>query len=124
MTSTTTAGLSAIKNVVVVFQENHTFDNYFGTYPGADGTAGKSLCLAQTPGSTSCVAPFHDSSLTPVDMNHGWNTAHKDYDGEKWTASSTPKETGRRWVTTTRETYLTTGRQPSNMFYVTDTSHP
>ena len=81
--STTTAALSAIKNVVVVFQENHTFDNYFGTYPGAEGTAGKSLCLPQTPGSTNCVAPFHDSSLTPVDMSHNWNTAHKDYDGGK-----------------------------------------
>jgi len=78
VTSTTTSKFSAIKNVVVVFQENHTFDNYFGTYPGADGTAGKSFCLPQKLGSASCVAPFHDSSLTPVDMSHNWNTAHKD----------------------------------------------
>ena len=28
---------------MIVFQENHTFDNYFGTFPGADGTAGKAL---------------------------------------------------------------------------------
>jgi phospholipase C len=81
--STTSAGLSAIKNVVVVFQENHTFDNYFGTYPGADGTAGKGFCLPQTPGSASCVAPFHYSSLTPAEMSHNWNTAHKGYDGGK-----------------------------------------
>ena len=26
-----------IKHFVVLMQENHTFDNYFGTYPGADG---------------------------------------------------------------------------------------
>ena len=25
-----------IRHVFVIFQENHTFDNYFGTYPGAD----------------------------------------------------------------------------------------
>ncbi|MBV9102332.1 MAG: phosphoesterase [Candidatus Eremiobacteraeota bacterium] len=25
-----------IKHVFVIFQENHTFDNYFGTYPGAE----------------------------------------------------------------------------------------
>jgi phospholipase C len=80
---TTPAGLSAIQNVVVVFQENHTFDTYFGTYPGADGTAGKGFCLPKTPGSTSCVAPFHNSSLTPVEMSHNWATAHKDYDGGK-----------------------------------------
>src|SRR6478752_2983438 len=26
-----------IKHVFVIMQENHTFDNYFGTYPGVDG---------------------------------------------------------------------------------------
>jgi phospholipase C len=83
-TRTTPAGLSAIKSVVVVLQENHTFDNYFGTYPGAEGTAGKTFCLPQTQGSTTpCVAPFHDPSLTPVDMSHNWSTGHKDYDGGK-----------------------------------------
>jgi phospholipase C len=82
-TGTTAADLFAIKNVVVVLQENHAFDNYFGTYPGAEGTAGKGICLPQAPGSTKCVAPFHDPSLTPVDMSHNWTTAHKDYDGGK-----------------------------------------
>ena len=28
---------SPIKHLVTLMQENHTFDNYFGTYPGADG---------------------------------------------------------------------------------------
>lgn len=28
-----------IKHVFVIFQENHSFDNYFGTYPGADNLA-------------------------------------------------------------------------------------
>jgi phospholipase C len=26
-----------IRHVVIIMQENHSFDNYFGTYPGADG---------------------------------------------------------------------------------------
>ena len=26
-----------IEHVVIIVKENHTFDNYFGTYPGADG---------------------------------------------------------------------------------------
>src|SRR6202521_913326 len=26
-----------IRHVVVIFKENHTFDNYFGTFPGASG---------------------------------------------------------------------------------------
>jgi phospholipase C len=31
---------SRIKHVFVIVQENHSFDNYFGTFPGADNLAG------------------------------------------------------------------------------------
>jgi phospholipase C len=73
-----------IKNVVIVLQENHTFDNYFGIYPGSDGIIGKEICLPETKGSSSpCVSPFHETSLTPVDMNHNWKSAHADYNGGK-----------------------------------------
>ena len=30
-------GIHKIKHVVVIMQENRSFDSYFGTYPGADG---------------------------------------------------------------------------------------
>ncbi|MBV8148737.1 MAG: hypothetical protein JO092_06580, partial [Candidatus Eremiobacteraeota bacterium] len=36
-----------IRHVFVIFQENHSFDNYFGTYPGAENLAGP---LAQAHG--------------------------------------------------------------------------
>jgi phospholipase C len=41
------SGLSTSTNTVVILQENHTFDNYFGTFPGADVTAGESICLPE-----------------------------------------------------------------------------
>jgi phospholipase C len=31
---------SSIKHLVFIIQENHSFDNYFGTYPGANGLLG------------------------------------------------------------------------------------
>ena len=31
------AGIHKIKHVIVIMQENRSFDHYFGTYPGADG---------------------------------------------------------------------------------------
>jgi phospholipase C len=31
------AGPSPIKHAVIIMKENHTFDNYFGTFPGANG---------------------------------------------------------------------------------------
>ena len=35
-----------IDHVVIIVKENHTFDNYFGTFPGADGAT---LAAAQNP---------------------------------------------------------------------------
>jgi phospholipase C len=29
--------LAKIKHIVIILQENRSFDHYFGTYPGADG---------------------------------------------------------------------------------------
>ncbi len=37
---------SPIEHVVIIVKENHTFDNYFGTFPGVDGTR---LAAAQNP---------------------------------------------------------------------------
>ena len=31
------SGIHKIKHVIIVMQENRSFDSYFGTYPGADG---------------------------------------------------------------------------------------
>jgi phospholipase C len=81
--STTPNPLLPISKVIVVFQENHTFDNYFGSYPGANGTAGKSVLLPPTRGAPPSVAPMHSPTLTPADLNHSWNSAHADYDGGK-----------------------------------------
>ena len=30
-------GIHRIKHVVVIMQENRSFDSYFGTFPGAEG---------------------------------------------------------------------------------------
>ena len=32
-----TGTIHLIKHVIVIMQENRSFDSYFGTYPGADG---------------------------------------------------------------------------------------
>ena len=32
-----TGDIHKIKHIVVIMQENRSFDTYFGTYPGADG---------------------------------------------------------------------------------------
>jgi phospholipase C len=47
-----------IEHFVVLMQENHSFDNYFGTYPGAAGIP-KRTCMPVGRGGGRCVRPFH-----------------------------------------------------------------
>jgi phospholipase C len=58
-------GIHKIRHVVIIMQENRSFDSYFGTYPGADGIPA-GVCVPD-PMNGGCVAPFHD----PADLNYG-----------------------------------------------------
>jgi phospholipase C len=74
------SGLSKINHVIWIVQENRTFDNYFGTYLGADGIP-PATCLPKLPGSKDCVKPFHMPLGAPYcDLNHSWQVAHAAYD--------------------------------------------
>jgi phospholipase C len=52
---------SPIKHVIIIMQENRSFDSYFGTFPGADGIR-PGTCIPLDPAQPTggCVAPFHD----------------------------------------------------------------
>jgi phospholipase C len=60
-----------IEHIVIVMQENRSFDHYFGTFPGADGIPrnpdGSFAVCNPDPESGRCVAPYHD----PTDPMHG-----------------------------------------------------
>jgi phospholipase C len=72
-----------IHHVIWIMQENHSFDNYFGTYPGADGIP-PGACLPVMPGSRRCVKPFHMPKDAPAcDLQHYWEVAHAGYDNGK-----------------------------------------
>ena len=43
---------SKIQHIVFIVQENHSFDNYFGTYPGANGDGNVSVPM--DPADLSC----------------------------------------------------------------------
>ena len=58
-------GIHKIQHVIVIMQENRSFDTYFGTYPGANGIPG-GVCVPD-PLNGGCVAPFHNSA----DQNYG-----------------------------------------------------
>ncbi|MGA8535520.1 MAG: alkaline phosphatase family protein [Candidatus Tumulicola sp.] len=66
-----------IKHVVMLIQENRSFDNLFATYPGADGaTTGKTH--------DGKTVPLTKASLVDkLDIVHQWATFVKEYDGGK-----------------------------------------
>ncbi len=63
-----------IKHVVIVVKENHTFDNYFGSFPGADG-----ISMIQT--SSGMIAPPVAPDSTPRDLCHEHSCALNDWAG-------------------------------------------
>ncbi|MHB8147148.1 MAG: alkaline phosphatase family protein, partial [Vulcanimicrobiaceae bacterium] len=56
-------GIHKIRHVVIIFQENRSFDSYFGTYPGADGIPMRngipSVCVPD-PRTHTCTKPYPD----------------------------------------------------------------
>ena len=58
---------SKIQHLVFIVQENHSFDNYFGTYPGVNGLpAGASIPINPTQASLGYVQPFHLNVAQPI----------------------------------------------------------
>jgi len=79
-----TDGITKIKHVIVVMQENRSFDNYFGTFPGADGIPmrnGVATVCVPVPGVAGCVRPYHDTSLIDGGGPHNVTAAERDIDG-------------------------------------------
>jgi phospholipase C len=55
-----------IKHLVVIFQENVSFDHYFGTYPNALNLTG------ETPFEAKPHTPTVNNLVTPLDVNHNF----------------------------------------------------
>ena len=77
----TSEGIHKIQHVVMIMQENRSFDSYFGTYPGANGIPA-GVCVPD-PVNGGCVRPFHDSENKNLGGPHGSSAAIGDIDGGK-----------------------------------------
>lgn len=73
-----------IQHLVVLLQENHSFDNYFGTYPGADGLpAGTKMVVDPANPGAGYVTPWHIGNSTITDLSHSAATFNAQYDNGK-----------------------------------------
>ncbi len=64
-----------IEHFVMVMQENHSFDNYFGTYPGADGfPEGLKMPVDPNDPNAGTVEPWHIGKASITDLSHSLST--------------------------------------------------
>jgi phospholipase C len=88
------AGIHLIRHVVVIMQENRSFDSYFGTYPGADGIP-KGVCVP-VPRGGGCVRPYHDTSNRNAGGPHDHVNAVRDIDAGNMDGFVLQAASGRR----------------------------
>ncbi len=77
------AGIHKIRHVVVIMQENRSFDSYFGTFPGADGIPavnGRFTVCNPNPLTKQCDQPYHDSADANGGADHTHGAALTDID--------------------------------------------
>jgi phospholipase C len=78
-------GIHKIRHVIIIFQENRSFDSYFATFPGAEGipmSGGTPTVCVPDPALSRCVRPYvdhadvnyggpHDAGASAVDVANG-----------------------------------------------------
>ena len=69
--------ITQIQHIVYIIKENRTFDNYFGTFPGANGAT------TGTTSTGSVVTLGHETDRLPRDIAHAWQPTQRAMDGGK-----------------------------------------
>jgi phospholipase C len=117
---TTAADIHKIQHVIVIMQENRSFDTYFGTFPGADGIAmkdGRPIACIPDPELGGCVRPFHDTKDKNADGPHGAESARADINGGAMDGFISQAERGRTNCAGPFEVDCRTGKPSDVMGY-------
>jgi len=92
-------GIHKIRHVIIIMQENRSFDEYFGTYPGADGLPTKdghfAVCVPN-PQTGKCDPPYHDTNDANGGGPHAARNAAADMDGGRMDGFIAQAESGRK----------------------------
>ena len=91
--ATAPRGLQDVEHVVILIQENRSFDHYFGTLRGVRGFADPGVLrqrdgrpVFEQPSGDGYQFPFHLDTVTHTaecthDIAHGWGPQHRSWDG-------------------------------------------
>jgi phospholipase C len=90
-----TRSIKDLKRVVILMQENRSFDHYFGTLRGVRGFGDKQILtyqdgttIFQQPDSKRTdlgyLLPYHLTDQTDGDLDHGWDGDHEAWNNGLW----------------------------------------
>jgi phospholipase C len=119
-------GIHKIKHVIVIMQENRSFDSYFGTYPGADGIAMRNgvpaVCVPNPNG--PCVRPYHDTADVNGGGPHGEKNAVADVDHGRMDGFIEQRDQAKKTCEQANDPACTLGATPDVMGYHTAAEIP
>jgi phospholipase C len=121
------SGIHKIKHVVIIMQENRSFDTYFGTFPGADGIpmkGGQPTVCVPDPRSGRCVYPYVDHADVNGGGPHGAASATADIAGGKMNGFIAQAESGRKGCLNPTDPACTNSSKPDVMGYHTESDIP
>ena len=93
------AGIGKIKHIIIIMQENRSFDSYFGVYPGADGIPmqnGVPTVCVNDPKTGICVKPYHNTADVNGGGPHDQAAATADINGGQMNGFVAEAERGRK----------------------------
>jgi len=82
--SSAATGIHKIQHVIIIMQENRSFDSYFGTFPGADGipmSNGQPTVCSPDNTTGQCVKPYPDHADINGGGPHGFASGVADING-------------------------------------------
>jgi phospholipase C len=132
---TRTRASDFIKHVIIIVQENRSFDHYFGTFPGADGIPmlpdGTPKPCVPDPVLGHCVRPYHSTNQYAQGGPHDYPAATADVDAGKMDGFvradityTTDCAIARKRSTTMCRRFLGPALQPDSMSYHTGREIP
>jgi phospholipase C len=121
------AAIHKIKHIIVIQQENRSFDSYFGTFPGADGIPmknGQPTVCVPDPATGKCVAPYPDHADVNGGGPHSASNATADIGNGKMDGFIGQAESGRKGCLDPTDPACTNSAKPDVMGYHTQSDIP
>ena len=113
-------GIHKIKHVIIIMQENRSFDSYFGTFPGADGLPTKdgafTVCNPD-PRTGQCMGPYHDTNDANGGGPHNAAASLQDIDNGRMDGFVSQAESGRKGCGNAWNPVCTNSANPDAMGY-------